>query len=170
MTMMLQEALSSYLAKPGAARARELQQTVRRLAGFEEDTPWIDRAIALAQQSRHDELARLLRALMPASFGCPVAHQLYAEALAGLGDAEGAERERAYAALGLELIEASGDGSRAKPWWVLHVVDQYAFLDAHGHEVVSQQLIMTDPAHLDAIECADGVVRHFALEAADADS
>jgi hypothetical protein len=51
---------------------------------------------------------------------------------------------------------ASGDGTRARPWTVLRVSDEYDVLRSLGRRPASQELVGQAGRELDRIECVDG--------------
>ena len=53
-------------------------------------------------------------------------------------------------------ILATGDGTRARPWTVLRVSDEYDVLRSLGRRPVSQELVGGAGRELDRIECTDG--------------
>ena len=93
---------------------------------------------------------------MPGAFFSPSAHAALAAAHAGLGDDARARAERSLQVLALESIRSTGDGTRAHPWSVLRVSDEYDVLRAAGRVSREQTLLEADGRSLDRHVCDDG--------------
>ena len=81
------------------------------------------------------------------------------------GDAERGAFERDFAQACLRGILASGDGSRASPYRVTHVADEYDVLEAKGKDFAEQRQISGDDGVFDLITCGDGTQLWFDVTA-----
>jgi hypothetical protein len=133
-----------------------LRDAVRRTPGFD---PGLDVVAAVApalSRGDHAAAATAARRLMPGAFLSPSAHAALAAAHAGLGDDARSRAERRLQALALESIRSTGDGTRAHPWSVLRVSDEYDVLRAERRTPQWQTLVAVDGASLDRHVCDDG--------------
>lgn len=157
--MSLSSTFTAYVDAPSDATLRPLHRAIVGSPDFNRATTWLLRATELAAASRHDEVIRLVEGLMPGALLCPDAHALLSAAYSGIGDTARARREAFYAGLAVEAILASGDGSRARPWVVLHVPDEYAALARLGLGVTQQRAVDIDGVVHDELTLSDGSTR-----------
>jgi hypothetical protein len=94
--------------------------------------------------------------LAPAWRLCSRYHFLLARAAEIQRDDEELELERFQLSACLEGIFATGDGSEAAPFQVVHTSDIYDVLLALKQSPVGQQLILSADTRLDVIRCEDG--------------
>lgn len=133
-----------------------LRDVVRASDGFD---PGLDVLAAVGPalaRGAHEEAAGALQDLMPGAFLSPSAHAALAAAHAGLGDDARARAERALQVLALDSIRSTGDGTRAHPWTVLRLSDEYDVLRAARRTSRRQTLVTVDGTSLDRHECDDG--------------
>ncbi len=157
--MSLSNAFTAYVDAPSDATLRPLHRAIVGSPNFSRATTWLFRATELAAADRHDEVIRLVEGLMPGALFCPDAHALLSTAYAGIGDRGRARREAFYAGLAVEAILASGDGSKARPWVVLHVPDEYAALARFGLAATQQRAVDVDGLVHDELTLSDGSTR-----------
>lgn len=143
-----------YLAEPGPGTLTALRSAVRASATFDPDLD-LGR-IARLLDGEPETAARALAAMMPGALLSPATHTGLALALDRLGRAPEATRQRTLARAAVRGILATGDGTRARPWTVLRVSDEYDVLRSLGRRPVSQELVGGAGRELDRIECADG--------------
>lgn len=159
--MSIAPAFTAYVESPSEATIRRLQRAIVASPSFNRATAWLDRASELATGDRHDEVIRLVGGLMPGALLCPDAHALLSTAYAGIGDNDLARREAFYAGVAVEAILGSGDGSKARPWVVLHVPDEYAALARLGLACTMQRAVEVDGLVHDELTLSDGTTRWF---------
>lgn len=140
---------------------RALHLAVLATPGFD---PLVDVAALVGdpEQDPRETLARITSA-MPALFLSPDAHAALAAAYASLGAEDHAARELDVARLALGAIGTSGDGTRERPWLVLRVGDEYAWLRSTGFVSTEQRLRTADGAVFDEHLGADGSTVWFRL-------
>lgn len=143
-----------YLAEPGPGTLAALRSAVRASATFDPDLD-LGRITRLLD-GEPEAAARALAAMMPGALLSPAAHAGLALALDRLGRAPEATRQRTLARAAVLGILATGDGTRARPWTVLRVSDEYDVLRSLGRRPVSQELVGGAGRELDRIACADG--------------
>lgn len=160
--MTVQTAFTAHVEGPTAHTRTRLQAAVTADPGFQRSTDWLPRAADLLAQDRHDEVIRLLMDRMPGLLLSPVAHGMLARAHAGIHQLDDARREAYYRDVALQAILDSGSGTRAQPWQVLQVADEYTVLD-HLGLVPQGQRVEHGDATVDVITCSDGSERCFEL-------
>lgn len=133
-----------------------LRDAVRGAEGFDPGTDPVAAAAPALSRGDHEQAAAAVQALMPGAFFSPSAHAALAAAHAGLGDDARARAERSLQVLALESIRSTGDGTRAHPWSVLRVSDEYDVLRAAGRISCEQTLLEADGRSLDRYVCDDG--------------
>jgi hypothetical protein len=143
-----------HLADPGPGTLGPLRSAVRASPTFDPDLD--PGQVARLLDAAPDTAARALAAMMPGALLSPVVHTALAQALDRLGRAPEASRQRRLARAALRGIVASGDGTRARPWTVLRVSDEYDVLRSLGRRPASQELVGQAGRELDRIECVDG--------------
>jgi len=139
-----------------AADLASLRDAVRGAEGFDPGTDPVAAAAPALSRGDHEQAAAAVQALMPGAFFSPSAHAALAAAHAGLGDDARARAERSLQVLALESIRSTGDGTRAHPWSVLRVSDEYDVLRAAGRVSREQTLLEADGRSLDRHVCDDG--------------
>ncbi len=123
-------------------------------------------AIQLFRKTR-DWAAALehIQADMPNQILSPKAHRtlstLYRRGL----QRQKAEEEEAIAAVCLEGILSTGDGSPESPFLVMRVSDEYDVLRHLGRRSVKQAFLQREGRSYDSIQCEDGAVLWFDVSA-----
>jgi hypothetical protein len=97
----------------------------------------------------------------------PEAHVLSHAVSKRLGDQQSAEFEGHFAQCCYYGIQASGDGSFARPYLVARVPDEYALLRHLRKSWTERGSLHREGRVIDAFSCADGTTLHFQLPNAD---
>lgn len=134
-----------YLADRSPAALAEVRRAVRGSGSF-------DPGLVVSEADGLEDLERL----MPGALLSPSAHAALAAALARAGRTDEAARERLLAEVALAGILATGDGSRARPWSVLRVSDEYDVLRSLRRRSIEQSVERDGRRHLDRHVCDDG--------------
>jgi hypothetical protein len=133
-----------------------LRDAVRRSPGFDPGLDVVGAVSPALARGDHAEAVAIVERLMPGAFFSPSAHAALAAAHAALGDEPRARAERRTQVLALESIRSTGDGTRARPWSVLRISDQYDVLRADRRTSREQTLVTVDGRLLDRHVCDDG--------------
>lgn len=110
----------------------------------------------LLEREEHQALLDRLDALPASKVLSPRIHFLAAEAAAALGRADDEELERSLFVLTLQGLLATGDGTRANPYFVCQASDEHDLLAALGHEAAGQSLVEHEGRLCDVLVCCDG--------------
>lgn len=161
--MDVPSAFNRYLENPSSSSLELLHAAIKQEQGFQRATPWYGRAVELAEQQRHDEVIRLVGGQMLGAFFCPDAHALLSQAHAGIGEQARAQHEGFLAVTAVQAILDSGSGSRAAPWLVLHVPEQYLVMSQVGFVPQSQRFETHDGQDFDIHTDEHGAERWFRL-------
>ncbi|MCA9265380.1 MAG: hypothetical protein KDA60_16080 [Planctomycetales bacterium] len=154
-------AYENFLVKPSAANYLNVRSLL--LA----NPRWIRRdeeLVQLGRLSRKSDLVgmmELAERMIPAWIVCPRFHFLLATTAGSVGDDETAELERFQFESCLQGILASGDGSRARPYFVVHTSDIRDAMRALGVTAVGQEVLARGDSLCDAMHCLDGAKLYF---------
>ncbi|MBW8884443.1 MAG: hypothetical protein JF612_06620 [Planctomycetia bacterium] len=110
----------------------------------------------LLEHEEHQALLDRLDALPASKVLSPRIHFLAAEAAEALGYTSDIELERSLFVLTLQGLLATGDGTRANPYFVCHASDEHDVLAALGHEAAGQSLVAHEGRLCDVLVCSDG--------------
>ena len=147
---------ADFPADPSGEKFLRLRDLVVAAPDYDFYSTGLDELADLVEEGIHDAVPDKLSELMPGWLLSPRAHLLAEHAARQTGNAEAADRERYVARACLNGLFASGDGTRAQPYRVTHVADEYDLLDALGKEAKSQRQIAGDDGVFDRIACGDG--------------
>lgn len=145
-----------YAETRSLADLARLRDAVRRSPGFDVGLDVAGAVSPALARGAHEEAVSIVEALMPGAYFSPSAHAALGAARAGLGDEARARSERRTQVLALESIRSTGDGTRAHPWNVLRISDEYDVLRADRRTSREQTLVTVDGRPLDRHLCEDG--------------
>lgn len=135
----------------GALRAHIVAQP--NYDGYSRDLDDMDDAF---QQKRYEDVRSKFGSTMPNLLLSPAAHMLVSMSLREDGHSEAAEMERFICFRCMEALQASGDGTKERPYLVLRTTDEYDLMGALGKELASQHLVHDGPRQYDRMVCTDG--------------
>ncbi|MCC6150592.1 MAG: DUF4919 domain-containing protein [Planctomycetes bacterium] len=159
--MAAPDPFDSFLRNPSRETYAAVRRAVIKDKSYNPYSNSLESAASLLEQNRFQEFIDHVPSLMPDHLLSPRLHMMVSFAWRELGDEEGAKFEMSLAHLCIEGILKSGDGSRANPYPVLRVSDEYDVLGALGKKLTKQSLLKCDGKSFDAIDCEDGSVIHF---------
>lgn len=164
--MGFSDAADRYLRAPNRENLALLHDSIRGSRSYSPGSEFIREALPLLRAGRHRETLDVIESWMPGAFLSPSAHTLMSQALAALGLHEEAETQASLSRMAVLAIISSGKGTRAQPWRVLRVSDEYDMIKALRREVVVQQVVPAGSNHLDMIRTTDGREHWFELPTA----
>lgn len=155
-TTTLGDLLERYLADPTPAALDEVRRVVRAAPTFDPGLTIGEVVGPLLARGAYAEAVGAVQGRMPGALLSPSAHAALATALDGVGRPEEAARERRLAAAAVAGLLATGDGTRARPWSVLRVGDEYDVLRALRRRPREQSVLEDGARLLDRHVCDDG--------------
>jgi hypothetical protein len=156
---------SDFLADPTGATFLRLRERLLDSPGYDFHSGALDELEELINGGQYDAVPDKISELMPGWLLSPRVHQLAGHAAQETGDPARAAREGYLAKACLRGLLQSGDGSRARPYRVTHVADEYDVLDYLAKEVAEQRVVEGDGGAFDVIGCADGSQLWFDISA-----
>lgn len=160
-TTTLGELAAAYAESRDVESLARLRSAILSSATYRPDLDVAADTAAFREDGHHQAVVELICSRMPGAFFSPAAHSLLSQAYAGTGDQRRADQERRTARLALQAILGSGDGTRAHPWQVLRISDEYDALRAQKRTSRRQQLVSRQGRSLDRHECDDGTEAWF---------
>lgn len=164
--MGFSEAADRYLRAPSKLHLEQLHEAIRASRSYSPGSEFIREASPLLRGGQYQAAIDVIDSWMPGAFLSPCAHTLMSEALTALGRHEEAETEASLSRMAVLAIISSGKGTRANPWRVLRVSDEYDMIKALRRDPVEQQAVMVGEVHLDFIRTSDGREHWFELRTA----
>lgn len=164
--MSFSDAADRYLRAPSRENLAVLHDSIRSSRSYSPGSEFIREALPLLRASRHHETVEVIDSWMPGAFLSPSAHTLMSQALAALGRHEEAETQASLSRMAVLAIISSGKGTRARPWRVLRVSDEYDMIRALRREAAEQQVVPSGTHTLDVIRTTDGREHWFELPTA----
>jgi hypothetical protein len=152
----MQTQLLQWLDAPTVENFQSLRQTVADLSEYNPYSDDLQEAEELLEQERYEDAVQFLMERMANLIVSPHAHILLSFAANRLGDTNRYEAESGIAALLLDSILATGDGSFERPYHVLRISDEYDVLNYLDKQPQGQSLLTDKDRHLDCHQCADG--------------
>src|SRR5262245_66303882 len=122
------DAFSVFLADPSGENFVRLREAVLNRPDFDFYSLDLERLADAAQRGAYADVVGLFPAMLPNWLLSPQAHRLVSYAAKQLGDTEMAARERALGRACLRGLLGSGDGTKARPYLVTHIADEYDVL------------------------------------------
>jgi hypothetical protein len=156
MDELVRTKFNDYLGDRTAEKFLELRDTMIASPDYDPYNVYRDTAVPLLQQEKFQEALDYLASRMPAWLLNPGIHKLASFALHKLGRTSDASFEYRLAEALLEGILSTGDGSKAHPYYVTSVVDEYDVLEHLGQELQRQTLVEKDACRYDLLACKDG--------------
>ena len=160
---LLNDRFEEFLAEPDPQRYRKLRALVMADKAYNAGSTALEGVEVLLDHGRAAEARRRVRQLLPDWLLSPRAHRLAAEAARRLGDELGEQREWLVHRRCVEGLLTTGDGTRARPFLVTHVDDEYDLVEHLGKKLAHQDLVLDDGRSLDRITCQDGSEYWFDL-------
>lgn len=161
--MTFSEIATTYLATPTPENLAALHDAIRSAPNFDRNMAIEPAVRRLLDTGAFSEAAALITKQMPGAFLSPSTHAALSEALAGLGDVAGRDREATLAQISVSAIRNSGDGTRDHPWRVIRVADEYDLLTLLRKRSVAQSLHLDGADWLDAHQLDDNTEVWFTL-------
>jgi hypothetical protein len=156
------DAFANFLDNPSGDTFLELRELVLEQPEYDFHSRSLADLQDLAATGQLAAVPDELSEAMPNWLLSPRIHLLVGQAAEQRGDAETAQRELFLAQACLKGLVESGDGSRARPYRITHVADEYDLLESLGKELDRQRSVDDDPAGpLDLIVCTDGSELYF---------
>ena len=147
---------SEFLADPSGENFLRLRQVVLDTPGYDFYSDDVSELEELVNNGQYDEVPGKLPELMPGWLLSPRVHQLVGVSARKTGDAERVAAQEYLAKACLGGLLQSGDGSRARPYRVTHVADEYDVLDYLGQGTTDQRVVTGDDGAYDVFTRADG--------------
>jgi len=153
----LTAAFRAFVDDPGPSTYLAARALVLSGPSYTKDPTALATAADLLDQGENKGVIDAIDADLPNLLLSPAAHAMLAIAHKNLGDLESADFERdVYASL-IELgILASGDGTEASPYRVVHPSDIDDAIGILGVAVNRQQVVRGEDTRLECIDLADG--------------
>ncbi len=149
--------MDRYAQEQTAGRFLELQQAIADSSDYAPYTQLLGReAHDLLNGGHYEKAIEHLMSMMPNWLLNPGIHRMLSFAHDKVGSEGKAEFERNFAGLAMQGLLSTGDGSREKPYRVLHTRDEYDLLAYLGKEPSRQSLVPQGRWRFDRIECKDG--------------
>lgn len=155
-TATLGDLVERYLADPTPAALDGLRRVVRAAPTFDPGLSVHEVVGPLLARGAYAEAVAAVQSRMPGALLSPSAHAALATALDRTGRPAEAARERRLAEAATAGLLATGDGTRARPWSVLRVGDEYDVLRAIRRRSREQSVLSDGARLLDRHVCADG--------------
>ncbi len=157
----MSDAFSGFLEAPTSASFLRLRNEIVAQPDYDFAADRLGELTALIDAGAFSAVPDKLTELMPGWLLSPRVHALAAYAAEKAGDPDRAQFERDFGLACLRALRDSGDGSRARPYPVTHVADEYDLLEALGKDVASQRQVSGDDGVFDLIVCKDGAELWF---------
>ncbi len=155
--------LSDFLADPNGETFLRLRALVEASPRYTMISDEDDQLAELIESGAYDQAAELAEQLMPNWLLSPRVHRLATTAAEQLGATETAARERYLERACTKGLLLAGDGTRERPYPVLHVADEYDLLDILAKEPVGQKVANGTDGPCDVITCEDGSEVWFSI-------
>jgi hypothetical protein len=152
----MSDAFSDFLDAPTPASFLRLRAEIVAQPEYDFAADRLGELTALIETGAFGAVPDKLTELMPGWLLSPRVHAIAAYAAEQTGEPDRAQFERDFGLACLRGIRDSGDGSRARPYPVTHVADEYDLLDALGKEVASQRQVSGEDGVFDLLVCTDG--------------
>jgi hypothetical protein len=147
--------ISDFLAEPNGENFLRVRAMIEASSTYGAGSDGDERLAAMVEQGDYVEAQDFVGDLMPDWLLSPRVHRLAAEVAENLGDEEGAARARYMLLACTRGILLAGEGTRERPFPVLHASDEYEILDVMGKEPVDQRLVPGEEGPCDVIRCSD---------------
>lgn len=148
--------ISDFLAEPNAETFLRLRALVEASPHYTMMSDEDEQLAELVQAGAYDQAAELAEQLMPNWLLSPHVHRLATAVAERLGATEAAARERYLERACTKGLLLAGDGTRERPYPVLHVSDEYELLGTLGKEPAGQKIANGTNGPCDVITCDDG--------------
>jgi len=149
------DAFTGFLAAPSVTSFLRLRDEVLAQPEFEFASDRLEEVLELVEAGQFAAVADKVAELMPDWLLSPRLHLIAARAAEQLGDADRAQFEHDVARACLQGLRDSGVGSRASPYQVTHISDEYDLLTMLGKEFASQRQTSGTDGTFDVITCQD---------------
>jgi hypothetical protein len=133
-----------------------LFEYVTGLPDYEPYSNDLARLDELMTSERYAELRERAYEMMHRWLLSPRIHMLISVASKELGDEQGAEMERMFAAACVEGILRTGEGTQASPYVVTSTTDEYDVLFFNQKKSTGQRLVDRGERVCDVLTCEDG--------------
>lgn len=150
------ELFTAFLTDPSPGSYQAVRHAVISADSYGPYSDEPEQAIRFLNRGQLKEAAGVIDGAMGNLLLSPMAHLLLAQVADGLGRDKACQMERAIAAVCLEGILGTGDGSRLRPYVVVRISDEYDVLGALEKEPTRQALCQESGRELDHITCEDG--------------
>ena len=148
--------ISDFLTAPNGENFLRLRALIEDSPGYDVVSDGAERLATLVAAEEYGQAADLAADLMPNWLLSARVHHLAALAAEKLGDEETAARERYLSRACIRGLLLAGEGTRERPYPVLHVSDEYDLLDALSKQPSSQRIDNQGDGPCDVVTCADG--------------
>ena len=155
--------LSDFLADPNSETFLRLRALVEGAPGYAMISDEDERLAELVEAGAYDQAAEFAEQLMPNWLLSPRVHRLATAAAERLGATETAARERYLERACTKGLLLAGDGTRERPYPVLHVSDESDLLGILDKEPVGQKIANGTDGPCDVITCEDGSEIWFSI-------
>jgi hypothetical protein len=164
MSESVKELFVQYLQSPSPETFERLRRAAAASPQYNPYSDGLSRAGALVGEEKFQEALDLIESVMPCWIMNPGMHMLASFAHHKLGHEKEAECEAMFCRALIDGILATGDGSRARPYKVMYVRDEYDVLEHLGKKRNVQALV-GDGVPMDEMTCEDGTVLWFDISA-----
>ena len=160
----VKELFIQYLESPSPEAFERLRRATAASPQYNPYSDGSSRANALVGEGKFEEALDFIGSLMPGWIMNPSVHMLASFAHHKLGREKEAEFEAMFCAALIDGILATGDGSKAKPYKVMYVRDEYDVLEHLGKKWTGQALV-GGSVPMDEMTCEDGTVLFLDISA-----
>ena len=152
----MHEILETFLELPTADNYRAARRQILADPEYRGDAQQLTEVAALCQRRCFATAREVALDMMPDWALSPRVHAFGEWIADALGDPNDAELEGFLRQSCLDGLLATGDGSRERPYQIMHVSDEYDILDTIGHEARSQRFVEQNASRFDVLTVASG--------------
>ena len=153
----------NFLNDPSGENFKTLRAELMKTPGYDFYSTEIAALDELAADEDFQGIMKRAATMLPAWLLSPSLHLYLSEAFLEAGDRKHAEKEEQAAKACLRGMNKSGDGSKERPYLVMHESDEYDLIEAMGKDDEDHQRLASNVPPLDKIRCEDGSEYYFEI-------
>ena len=153
----------NFLKDPSGENFKATRAELMKTPGYDFFSNEIAALDELAVDEDFHGILKRAAAMIPAWLLSPSLHLYLSEAFHEAGDRKHAEKEEQAAKACLRGMSKSGDGSKERPYLVMHEADEYDLIEAMGKEDEEHTRLSSHVPPLDKIRCEDGSEYYFEI-------